>query len=142
MAHQRAPFYNTDDAVGKFLANRSDDVMLVQLFLSELSTRHTIFLWHKPTTPLAVNGVADDNLFAWIKSYQSAVNIFAPVTVDGIINRVPGEFTGLTSNTKTKYTLMYLNNHYESLFPDKYRNLPNDQSVPTTLRTSLKQRKR
>ena len=142
MAHQRAPFYNTDDAVGKFLANRTDDVMLVQLFLSELSTRHTIFEWKKPTTPLTVNGTADDNLFAWIKSYQAAVKTFAPVTVDGIVNSVPGEFTGQTSITKTKYTLMYLNNHYESLFPEKYRNLPNDQSVPSTLRLSLNQRKR
>src|SRR5919106_553927 len=98
MAHQRAPFYNTDGAVGKFMANKTDDVYLVQVFLSDLSKMHTIFTWNKPVQPVPVNGVADDNLFAWIRSYQAGLNSGgSPVTVDGIVNSVPGAFTANTT---------------------------------------------
>jgi|SRR5688572_14749173 hypothetical protein len=139
MAHARAPFYNTDGAVGKHQKNATDDVMLVQVFLSDLSGVHTIFQWTKPTTPLQVNGVADDNLFAWIRSYQAGVKSsgISPITVDGIVNSVPGAFTSQTTITHTKYTLMYLNNHHQSVFREKYHNLPNDVSVPAALRAAL-----
>jgi hypothetical protein len=144
MAHSRAPFYNTDNAVGKFQPNATDDVMLVQLFLSDLSTRGTIFEWNKPTTPLTVNGVADDNLYAWIRSYQAGIKStgMSPITVDGIINSVPGSFTSQTTITKTKYTLMYLNNHHKNLFREKYNNLRSDATVPAALRAALNQNER
>lgn len=143
MAHQRAPFYNTDAAVGKGQPNATDDVLLVQFFLSEEATKHTIFAWNKPATPLNVNGRFDDNLTAWIRSFQEALKgVGSPVTVDGIVNSVPGAFTSQTTRTHTKYTLMFLNNLYESMFPDKFRNLPNEDSVPVLLRRSLNQSKR
>ena len=143
MAHQRRPFYNVDAAVGRYQTNSVDDVLLVQTFLSDLAPVHTIFVWERPTKPLIVNGVPDENLYAWIKSYQDGLKVSGyPITNDGIINTVPGAISTQTSITHTKYTLMYLNNHHESLFPEKWRNLPNDPTVHATLRKSLQSNKK
>jgi hypothetical protein len=138
MAHRHRPFYNLDKAVGLNQPNATDDVMLVQFFLSELSNVHTIFVWNKPTEPLKVDGIKSQNLFNWIRSYQQGIKSQgSPVAADGIVNPARGAATTRSTITNTIYTIVFLNNHFESLFPDRFGNLARDLKVPQPLRTSL-----
>lgn len=142
MAHSRRPFYNTDGTVGRYQANKTDDVMLIQWFFKELSTLdplQILFAWERPATPPEINGVADENLYTWIRTFQEGLKASGySITADGIINSVPGALHSQTSITHTKYTLMYLNNLLHSTRTEKYLLLPVDESVPAQLRKAVK----
>jgi hypothetical protein len=138
MAHRHRPFFNLDQPVGRNKNNLTDDVMLVQFFLSETAKKNVIFDWKKPAKPLTVNGSADENLFAWILSFQQGVKSQGtPVHVDGIVDPARGAATTRSSITQSIYTIVLLNNLFESQSPDRFTNLQNDPGVPATLRAAL-----
>lgn len=86
MATKYLPFYNVDRSVGKGGVNSSDDVLLIQFFLSEIGKvpPHPI---PPPSTPLVVNGIANQTLNEWILWFQNAVKkVGKVVTVDGRID--------------------------------------------------------
>lgn len=138
MAHRHRPFYNLDKPVGPQKTNATDDVMLVQFFISELSKTRTIFEWNKPSEPLLVNGQANDLLFRWIRSYQVAIKGGgSPVSADGVVDPATGAATQRSSHTHTIYTIVFFNNHFESLFPQRFADLRKDPTVPGLLRAAL-----
>ncbi|MEO8072891.1 MAG: hypothetical protein ABI686_06560 [Acidobacteriota bacterium] len=138
MAHRHRPFYNLDKSVGPQQPNIVDDVMLVQFFLSEESKQHTIFQWDKPSEPLLVDGQKSDLLFRWILSFQVAIKAQgSPVSADGIVDPATGSSTQRSSHTHTTYTIVFLNNQFESMFPERFADLRKDPTVPGLLRAAL-----
>jgi hypothetical protein len=149
MAQTHVKFYNVSKEVGPGKPNVSDDVLLVQFFLSEIGDFWQI-LSGKPNSmgtsplidlkilkPLPVNGKADQNLYNWIKWFQS-VSSFGGTSaaLDGIVSPAPSAlYKG--SHSKVVFSIVKMNNAFQSFFRSRWDNLPTDPKVPSQLRTAL-----
>jgi hypothetical protein len=112
--------------------------MLVQFLLREIATSTLPFMtdWtNRPERPLQVNGIADENLFQWIRSFQD--NAASRNTADGVVDPAPSDHAR-TSITREPYTINQLNGSFLTAFPERYQNLPNDPGVPAALRQALR----
>jgi hypothetical protein len=146
------PFYNVTMAVGPVgtAPNRRDDVLLVQYLLTNIVGTVVVGpdgsswvppnvvgpgwdVWVPPKTAksIQVNGRMDPGTAAWIKSYQNSLSLKLK---DGRIDRALGS---LTSNTLSRYTILYLNHHFQNAQPKKFEALEDDSEAPDKLRIAI-----
>jgi|GEM_PF-1745702 len=87
--------------------------------------------------PLTLNGKADQNLYNWIKWFQS-ISSFGGTSaaLDGIVSPAKGAFIK-GANSKSVYSIVKMNNGFRSFFPIRWDNLSKDAKVPGPLRTAL-----
>ena len=112
--------------------------MLVQFFFRELAPVHNIFNWTAPKQPLQVNGSPDENLYTYIHTFQGALKgLGYPVAADDRIDPARGARTQRSSITHTIYTIVLLNNWFESMFPQRFLTLPKDSAAPLPLQKAL-----
>jgi hypothetical protein len=132
--------YNVTMAVGPpgTAPNRRDDVMLVQYLLTTLVR---VGLWVPPTLSkrFHVDGRMGTDTAAWIEDYQ--LTKYRVLTRDGRVDRALGVNT---SNTHRYYTIIHLNNDFQtaSLLRtgslDWYNALEDDADAPADLRRAIK----
>jgi hypothetical protein len=153
MAATHEKFYNVTKAVGPGQPNEGTDVMLVQFFLKEIgefwgllgpapnSMGVTPLFNHKVLKPLTVNGVADANLYNWIKWFQ-AIGSFGGTSaaMDGIVSPAPRR-NHQGTNSKSAFSIAKMNNAFWSFFPGRWDNLASDGKVPGALQTALRNNK-
>jgi hypothetical protein len=132
MACYHRPFYNVDGAVGRGKPNAIEDVMLVQLFLTEIAKKKT-GIFDPPSQALAVNGMADENLYSWISAFQAT----SSATPDGTVDSARGSAYTRSTITNQIYTIVRLNNAFASLYPDRFSDLRKDMTLPPILRNAL-----
>ena len=131
MATKFFPFYNVGQPVGKTGTNNSEDVVLVQFFLSEVAKvpPHPI---PPPATPLTVNGMASPALTEWILWFQNCVKkVGKPVQVDGRIDPAMlhgGDIYGGSG------TIVHLNVTYRRRFRAGHNALETASNCPASLR--------
>lgn len=149
MAATHLKFYNVTDAVGPYQPNQRTDVMLVQFFLKEIGD-----FWGllgpapngmavsgfdlKILKPLQVNGTADQNLYQWIKWFQS-MSSFGGTTAaqDGIVT--PATSTSHKgARSRVSYSIVKMNNAFRSFFSHRWENLASDGKVPSELGAALR----
>jgi hypothetical protein len=132
MACYHRPFYNVDGAVGRGKRNASDDVMLVQFFLTEIARKNT-GVFKPPDQALQVSGAADENLYAWISAFQNQYS----ARPDGIVDTARGSAYTRSTITHEIYTIVKLNNAFASLYPERFPDLRKDMTIPGVLRNAL-----
>jgi hypothetical protein len=129
------PFYNVTMAVGPAgtAPNRRDDVLLVQYFLTNVAG--TLDYWVPPRTdrPLQVDGRMGSDTAAWIKSYQNSMTDHT--TRDGRIDRALGASGSISGK---RYTILFLNHHFQLAQPTKFAALEDDTEAPDELRMAIK----
>ena len=131
MAEKYLPFYNISQPVGQGGVNSSEDVSLVQLFLSEVGKvpPHPI---PPPTTPLLVNGIASPLLNEWILWFQKAVKQAGKqIIVDGRIDPArihDGSYYG------GRGTIAHLNISYRKRFRANHNALETAPNCPGQLK--------
>ena len=143
MPSKYVPFYNVTQAVGRGGTNSTNDVMLIQFFLSEIARvpPHPI---PPPVTPLPVNG--DPNplhlLEEWIMWFQSSVRrVGKPITVDGRVDpaRTFDDYP-LVNNPNTRAffldsgTMVNINFTYRRRFTQAHNALEQAPNFPGQLR--------
>lgn len=134
MAEKHLPYYNVSQSVGKGGVNNAEDVLLVQLFLSEVGKvpPHPI---PPPTTPLVVNGLASQNLNDWILWFQNAVKKAGKsIVVDGRID--PSRITD-GSYYGGRGTMAHLNVSYRKRFRENHNALENAKNCPAQLQSKF-----
>jgi hypothetical protein len=119
--------------VGPYAANRSDDVMLVQFFLSRIAAVATTSI-PKPAAPLDVNGIYTPELSQWILWYQKSNNAAGMVQLvaDGRVDPMQGARGA--DQGKLPFTINALNRSYRKRFRASHDVLDQDQTVPAQLR--------
>jgi hypothetical protein len=129
------PFYNVTMAVGPVgtAPNRRDDVLLVQYLLTNIVG--TVDNWVPPKSAkrLHVNGRMGSDTAAWIKSYQDSLD--DQIAKDGRVDRALG---AAGSISHTRYTILFLNHHFQNAQPKKFEALEDDVEAPAELRTAIK----
>ena len=132
MASKLWPVYNVDSSVGRFAANQTDDVMLVQFMLQQVGKGPNPPL-PPPSTPLTPNGIYSPLLDEWIRWYQKSVaKSGRQVTVDGKVDRARGELH------QTSFTIMHLNGSYRKRFRKSHDALEDDPAAPAPLRAKFR----
>ena len=127
-------FYNVTMAVGPVgtAPNRRDDVLLVQYLFANIVDAG---VWVPPKTakPFQVNGRMGPALAEWIKAYQASKQAF--LFQDGRIDRALG---ARTSNSQMQYTILVLNNDFQTANLKKFEALEDDAEAPAELRAAIK----
>jgi hypothetical protein len=132
MASKLWPVYNVDSSVGKFAANKSDDVMLVQFMLQQVGKAPNPPL-PPPSKPLVADGIHTSLLDEWILWYQKGVvKTGRQITLDGRIDRARGELH------ETSFTIMHLNASYRKRYRKSHDALENDPAAPAALRAKFR----
>lgn len=134
MAKKYIPFYNIEKSVGKGGINSSEDVLLVQFFLSEIAKvpPHPI---PPPVVPLTVNGMATPLLNDWIDWFQKAViKAGKGSSKDGRIDpAIPHNGSMYTSTG----TIVVLNASYRLRFSASHDALEKAPNCPGLLRSKF-----
>jgi hypothetical protein len=148
MAATHVKFYNVTDPVGPGQPNKRSDVMLVQFFLKEIGD-----FWGmlgpspngmglsgfdiKILRTLDVNGSADQNLYEWIKWFQSISSLGgSSAAQDGIVSPAISAYHKGT-HSGVAYSIVKMNNAFNSFFPQRWEKLPSDGKVPGELKSAL-----
>jgi hypothetical protein len=134
MATKKLPFYNVSQSVGPMGTNKSEDVLLVQFFLSEIGKvpPHPL---PPPPVPLAVNGQVSPVLGTWILWFQNCVKAAGkPVIVDG---RVDPWLTPGADWKGSSATIVHLNATFRRRFRDAHNALENAAHCPSVLRSKF-----
>ena len=134
MATKEIPFYNVDQSVGKGGANKTDDILLIQFFLTEIAKvpPHPL---PPPTTPLPVNGSPAAPLVEWIQWFQNSVKKAGKIIVaDGRVDRASGQGG---SYYVTDYTMVHINVSYRRRFRRSHDALENASNCPMALKTKF-----
>jgi hypothetical protein len=149
MAATHEKFYNVTKAVGPSQPNASDDVYLVQFFLKEIGEFWQV-LSPNPNPiakeivfntavlkPITLNGVADQNLYNWIRWFQTLLQRHqGGAPPDGIVSPAPSR-NHKGKQSRSIYTICGLNNLFESFFRQRWDNLPADGKAPAPLKAAL-----
>ena len=59
------------------------------------------------------------------------------IYADGRVDKVKTETVGMSTISRTLYTLVYMNQQLQALDPDTYNNLPTDTDCPPLLQGAL-----
>jgi hypothetical protein len=130
MAIKYVPFYNIEKSVGKGGVNNSEDVLLVQYFLSQIGKMPPHPL-PPPGIPLTVNGVVTPLLYDWIDWFQKCVKkIGKPIVTDGKID--PAKVYG-GSIRGGNGTIVHLNATYRNRFRMPHNALETAPGFPPAL---------
>lgn len=134
------PLFTIDHGVGTGMANRKNDVILIQYFLKALlHSRKTygrgVMLVPPSGTPLNVSGVWDTTSAAYLKSWEDLVYAPGRATFDG-----PAPFPGtVVSTERGGQKINEMNQMSRALFGDEAHNqlkLPN-VDLPRSVRAEL-----
>jgi hypothetical protein len=141
MAFRVRPFYNLDKPVGRNKPNVRDDVALVQFFLNNIRKNPNLLLGSlkPPASTLKVTGVFDNATHDWIVAFQTAVKAgFQPsMLVDGIVDPARGYTSQKTTITHAAYSIVLLNNAYESARKDLFSHIWDDPDLPADVGKKL-----
>lgn len=126
-------WYNVHANVGpqRFIAYRKDDVLLVQLFISQIA-KNPFWVYPKfpqPSEALEVDGVFGRITKTWIEWYQGSRDL----TPDGQVSFAP---SGQTAGKKY-YTIVSLNSEFAAVDVNWHYNLSQDPRTPPELRYAL-----
>ncbi len=130
-------FYNVSAAVGSGCNNMTEDVKVVQFFLTRVYATDT-FKNLKPKGSMTVDGKVGPITRNWILKFQLDMrNRGNAVLADGIVNKAgnennPDNFTGSISHTN--YTVRYMNNVLRKLDTTVYKTLSTNPVVPPDVR--------
>ena len=150
MCYRVRPFYNIEGPVGKGVTGKSDDILLVKFFLTELTSVDLTWNAATPSSkrPLSMRPAASASPptssastcpppptsppSTMIKNFRSV-----PVVADGRVDAVPRYMGELSPQQHAFYTLSWLNSNFELFFPKRFADLSRDESTPMQLRTAL-----
>jgi hypothetical protein len=129
------PFYNVTMAVGPVgtAPNRRDDVLLVQYLLANVVGTLDIPVPPRAAKRIHVNGRMGPETAAWIKAYQDSLTDHT--TRDGRIDRALGVAGSISGR---RYTILFLNHHFDLAQPKKFEALEDDVEAPDELRMAIK----
>jgi hypothetical protein len=152
MAATHEKFYNVTDAVGPGQPNKRADVLLVQFFLKEIGDFWEILgpapngmgvgsFDLKVLRPITLNGTADQNLYNWIKWFQSVSSFGGTAAAqDGVVSPAPSRYRK-GSASHVVYSIAKMNNAFQSFFPARWAGLAADGKVPGELKSALRDNK-
>lgn len=135
-AERKALIYNINSAVGPGAANRRDDVLLVQYLLQEAFKGPS---FQKEPGSVSVDGRPGPQTFAAILHFQKVTKKLGKgqsITTDGRVDPPVGEQT-LGSISKTKYTIIFMNQAYKSARPLDYPRVSRAGDCPSELRNLI-----
>lgn len=112
-------FWTISKNVGYGYQNLDSDVRLVQYFLNAISTRYR----------LTVDGKFGGKTWNAIKDYQGWIG----AKPDGMISAVSGDKLH-GSTTGRVYTILQMNQHYRSSYPQYFKDLTKDPNLHSALR--------
>ena len=130
-------FYNLSTAVGLGCDNMTEDVKVVQFFLTRVYKTET-FKNLKPNGTMTIDGKCGPITRNWIFKFQLDMrNRGNPVMADGIVNKAGASSSAdnfVTSISHTTYTVRLINNVMRKLDQPVYKTLATNQVVPPDLR--------
>ncbi len=133
--------YTVDQTVGRGGGNRTDDVLLVQLFLRVLMEEGGSEAPYRPPgrRPLAIDGVCGPETLAYIRYYQDEALRRFPGAAPPPDGRVDPMRSGtiIASVTQKKYMIASLNIGYREKRGDLYLDIGRDALFPPGLRKSF-----
>lgn len=132
MAVKNFTTYNVDASVGRYGANRTIDVMMVQYMLSRIGKSQGLPL-PPPKTPIVPDGKPGPALEEWIFWFQKAVKqVGNPVVVDGRIDPMP------VDPYSSSHTMMHLNATFRKRFRPEHDALESDPMAPEPVRAKFR----
>lgn len=134
--------YSVDQAVGPGCANRREDVLLVQLFLSAAMESHNGKSFRPPgQQPIKIDGSFGRQTQAYIKFFEEESNRQFPqhlLSTDGRIDPVPPNSGGMGSVSGKEYKIVALNTVYRNRRgPAMHSDIRLDPLYPAALNQSL-----
>ena len=119
--------YNVESTVGKFGANRPDDVLLVRFFLRRISAAPDV---NGPYSDLPLVSTFDTTLGEVVLWFQKKVaQAGHAISVDGKVDPSP--------HGQGMYTIRHLNQTYRKRYPRHMHSIENDPMYPPVLNQPL-----
>ena len=135
-------FYNVTTAVGHGCKNNSEDVKVVQFFLTSVYSTE-LFKSKKPKGSMTIDGKVGPVTRNWITKFQLDMRDRGnPVYADGIVDKAGNENNAdnfVSSIARSTYSVRLLNNVLRKIDAPVYKTLTSNPIVPPDVRMIFSQ---